>query len=280
MSVSQHPIALRIERRVGGATKLLATVMVLPLVDGIFAALLLAGALDDPAGVVETGLLIFGGSATIAVVLAEMDGSPRERMRAIALLGLVLLPAAAVEAALAPTVGTVIDMAVFERFAGLVVLTVAAKTASARIGEYLPRPAVVIGLGLLASLRPDGAALRIVADPTLILHGVAAAGVGVGFALLVAALGPVLRESVDLDRFRFGSAVALGLLALSVLGLLPTEAPVALGALAVTAIFAFDPDRGATDDGGDEGGPDSGPPSADEDGPPFPIEEESRAPWL
>jgi hypothetical protein len=281
MSVSQHPIALRLERRVGGATKLLATVMMLPLVDGIFAALILAGALDDPSGVVETGLLIFGGSATVAVVLAEMDGSPRERMRVIALLGCALLPAAAVVAALAPTVGSALDMTVFQRFAGVVLLTVAAKTASSRVGEYLPRPAVVIGLGLLASLQPAGASIRVVADPLLIVHAVAAAGVGVGFALLVAALGPVLRGSVDLDRFRFGSAVALGLLALSVLGLLPTEAPVALGALCVTAVFAFDPDGEAPDASADERDAAEDPgSSADEDRSPFPVDEESRAPWL
>ena len=283
MSVSQHPVALRLERQVGGATKLLATVMALPLIDGIFPALILAGALTYPFGILETGLLIFGGSATVAVVLAEMDGSPRERMRAIALLGVVLLPAAAIEAALAPTIQTVIDMAVFQRFAGLVILTVAAKTASARIGEYLPRPAVIIGLGLVASLQPAGASLTFITDSGLVLRGVAAAGVGVGFAMLVAALGPVLQESVDLDLFRFGSAVALGMLALSVLGLMPTEAPVALGVLCVTAVFSFDPDRASgTEADADAADDDDEPATADEESrpSPFPIEEESRAPWL
>ncbi|GAB3312923.1 DUF5794 domain-containing protein [Haloplanus salinarum] len=266
----------------------------LPLIDGIFPALILAGALTYPFGILETGLLIFGGSATVAVVLAEMDGSPRERVRAIALLALVLLPAAAVEAALAPTVQSLIDMAVFERFAGLVILTVAAKTASARVGEYLPRPAVIIGLGLIASLQPAGASVTFVADPGLVVRGVAAAGVGVGFAMLIAALGPVLQESVDLDLFRFGSAVALGMLALSVLGLMPTEAPVALGVLCVTALFSFDPGRAPAEDDADAGdedpAPEGSPEVADEDADapaedegrpsPFPVEEESRAPWL
>jgi hypothetical protein len=286
MSVSQHPVALRLERQVGGATKLLATVMALPLIDGIFPALILAGALTYPFGILEAGLLIFGGSATVAVVLAEMEGSPRERMRAIALIGAVLLPAAAVEAALAPTVQTVIDMAVFQRFAGLVILTVAAKTASARVGEYLPRPAVIIALGLVASLQPTGASLTFVADTGLVARGVAAAGVGVGFAMLIAALGPTLQKSVDLDRFRFGSAVALGMLALSVLGLIPTEAPVALGVLCVTALFSFDPDGAAATEASaaddDENGPMEGDDATDDDASPspFPIEEESRAPWL
>jgi hypothetical protein len=241
MSVSQHPVALALERRVGGATRLLATVMALPLVDGIFPALVLAGALTVPFGVVETGVLIFGGSATVAVILAEMDGEPREAVPSILLLGAVIVPVAALEAALAPTIGSLVEMAVFERFAGIVILTVAAHTASARVGEWLPRPVHIVALGLLASVRPAGAELVFVADTDLILRASAAAVVGVGFALAVALLGSRLRGNVDLDRFRFGSAVALGLLALSVLGLLPTTAPVALFAVAVTAVFAYDP---------------------------------------
>ncbi|MFC6988484.1 DUF5794 domain-containing protein [Haloplanus sp. GCM10025708] len=287
MSVSRHPIALRLEQQVGGATRLLATVMVLPLVDGIFPALVIAGALTYPFGIIETGLLIFGGSATVAVILAEMDGSPREQAKAILVLGAVLLPAAAVEAALAPTIQSALDMAIFPRFAGLVILTVAAKTASSRVGEYLPRPAVIIGLGLIASVQPGSAELALTTDAALVARATAAAGVGVGFALLVALLGPRLRGAVDLDRFRFGSSVALGMLALSVLGVMPTDAPVALGVLCVTAVFSFDPDaagdavadrsaaesEAAVADGGDADD-DAGSSHA------YLGEEESRAPWL
>ena len=97
MSSSQHPIALRLERQVGGATKLLITVMGLPLVDGIFPALVLAGALKTPADIVQVGLLVFGGSATVAVILAEMDGTPREQARIVLAVGVVLIAVAAVD---------------------------------------------------------------------------------------------------------------------------------------------------------------------------------------
>jgi hypothetical protein len=245
MSVSRHPIALSIERQVGQSTRLLATVMALPLIDGIFPALVLAGALTYPFGILETGLLVFGGSATVAVILAEMDDSPREIVPAILLLGLVLIPVAALEAALAPTIESLLDMGTFRRFAGLVIVAVAAKTASARVGEYLPRPAVIIGLGLVASFQPAGLDVAVSTDPVLVAKAAATAGVGVGFALAVALAGPQLRGAVDIDRFRFGSSVALGMLALSVLELMPTEAPVALGVLLVTAVFSFDPDGSA-----------------------------------
>ncbi|WP_335998894.1 DUF5794 domain-containing protein [Halorientalis halophila] len=284
MSKSQHPVALRIEQRVGGATRLLATVMCLPLLDGIFPALVLAGALSDPAGILEVGLLIFGGSATVAVILADIDGSPTEQAKSVLLVGSVLVVGAVVEAALAPTIAGVLDLAVFERFAALVILAVAAQTASARIGDFLPRPAIIIGLGLVASVDPSGTGLVVQVDPELMVRAAAAALVAVLFALHLALFGPWLRDVVDIDRFRFGSAVALGVLPLGLFGLVPGDAPLALAVLGMTFLFAFDPQRSVEDvwppGGGDDDadGDDEydsvGPASADT------VSEEDRAPWL
>jgi len=243
MSSSEHPVALSIEQRVGGPTKLLAIVMCLPLVDGLFPALVLAGALDTVTGILEVGLLVFGGSAMVAVIIAEMDASPRQQAKVVLSVGAIVVVLAIVEAALAPTLAGLIHLAIFERFAGVVIVAVAASTASARIAEYLPRPAVIIGLGLIASIDPAGADLVVDVQPELLLRATAAGGVGVGFALLVALGSPYLRNAVNLDRFRFGSAVALGVLPLSIYGIIPANAPLALAVLVVTAIFAFDPGR-------------------------------------
>ncbi len=238
MSTSQHPVALRLEGIVGGDARLLALVMMLPLIDGVFPALILAGALDDPLGAIQVGLLIFGGSATVAVILAEMSGSPREQAAIVLLVGIPLILLAAVQAALAPAIGSVLDIVIFERFAALVIAAIAAKTASATIGEYLPSPAVIIGLGLVASIDPSGAAFIVMDDPALVANATLSAVVGVGFALAIALGGPYLRKYMDIDRFRFGSAVALGLLPLSLLGMAFGQAP--LAALLVAAVFAID----------------------------------------
>jgi len=247
MSVSQHPVALALERRVGGATRLLATVMALPLIDGIFVALLLAGTLNTTVGMLETGLLIFGGSATLAVILAEMDDSPREMIISILLIGAVIIPLAALQAVFALTIESVLNMVVFERFAGVVILAVAAQTASSKIGELLPSPGTIIALGLIASLQPNGFVFELLVDPELVARAAATAAIGVAFALLVAMTAPQLRGNVDIDRFRFGSSVALGVLALPILGVLETDAPIALAVLVVAALLAYDPDAGSTE---------------------------------
>jgi hypothetical protein len=267
MSVSRHPIALRLERQVGSATKLLATVMVLPLVDGIFPALVIAGVMGTATGVVETGILIFGGSATAAVILAEMDGTRKEMVTSVLLIGAVIVPLAALEAAFAPTFRGFLDLPVFERFAGLVILTVAAKTASSEIGEFLPSPGVIISLGFVASFNPGGFVIETSSE--YVVNGAAAAGVGVAFALAIALLSPHLRGRVDIDRFRFGSAVALGVLALPILlgpfDLMQTDAPIALAVLAVTTLFAYDPNAGPGDEAGDASDDDSDGDDADGD---------------
>ncbi|UPM42104.1 DUF5794 domain-containing protein [Halocatena salina] len=241
MSTSRHPIALRLERHVGPGTRLLTTVLALPLVDGIFPALVIAGAVNTIPGILEVGLLVFGGSATLSVVLAEMDGTRREQVTSILLVGTGIIILAAVEAALAPTIKSLLVLKTFERFAALVILAIAAKTASATVGEYLPSPGVIIGLGLLASLDPGNAELMFTTDTMLIARSVAAAVVGVGFTLGVALAGNTLRKHVSLDYFRFGSAVALGVLSLSVLGVISDQIPLALAVLGVTALFSLDP---------------------------------------
>jgi len=206
--------------------------------------------------VIETGILIFGGSATAAVILAEMDGSRRQMAGSVLLIGAIIIPLAALEAAFAPTFrGIPLNLLVFERFAGLVILTIAAKTASSEIGEYLPSPRCHHLARTCRQLRAVG--VRPSNLPEYVLNGAAAAGVGVAFALAIALLSPHLRGRVDIDRFRFGSAVALGVLALPILlgpfDIMQTEAPIALAVLGVTTLFAYDPNAGPAGDSADDG---------------------------
>ncbi|MFB6110446.1 MAG: DUF5794 domain-containing protein [Halodesulfurarchaeum sp.] len=246
MSSSRHPIALRLEQQVGGATRLLATVMLLPLVDGIFPALVLANALDSVVGILQVGLLVFGGSATVAVVLVEMEPDPVQQSKEVLMVGIPLILIAGLEAAVAPTIASVITVRIFERFAALVIVAIAAKTASSTIGEYLPQASVIIGLGLIASLSPGALSVTVTTDFALVARAMAAGATGVGFALLLVLLRPRIENMVDIDRFRFGSAVALGTLALSIIGLVPTEAP--LPVFLMAALLAIDPTEGATED--------------------------------
>ena len=287
MSSSRHPIALRLEQQVGGATKLLATVMLLPLIDGIFPALVLADALSTTVGILQVGLLVFGGSATVAVVLVEMEADRVQQSKEVLLVGIPLILIAGLEAAVAPTIASLIDIVIFERFAALVIVAIAAKTASSTIGEYLPSASVIIGLGAIASLNPTAVSFALTTEPGLVARGMAAGGVGVGFALLLVLLRPRIEDLVDIDRFRFGSAVALGTLALSIVGWVPESAP--LPVFGMAALLAIDPTDSGQEDAaapeaalatnGGSDGPTEDEPAKDQYG--YPAEgEDDRAPWV
>jgi len=196
-------------------------------------------------------------------------------------------------AALAPTIQTVLNPAVFERFAAIIILAIAGRTASAKIGEWLPRPSMILLIGLVASVQTSGFDLIVQTDPELMLRSAAAAGVGVALALTAAVTAPWLRNAVDIDRFRFGSAVALGVLPISILT--DIEAPIALAVLGVTTLLSLDPQRArerdehyepdavdmtaAFADGGASQGVDHDDADATNQGP-IDDDGEDRAPWL
>lgn len=241
MSSSKHPTTEFLDAYIDDETRLLAVVMFLPLVDGLFPVLVLTGALDTVTGIVEVGLLIFGGSATVTVILSEMDTSRKARSLVVLSVGSVLIVVSTLEAILAPTIVTMLNTPVFERFAAIVILAVAARTASAQVAQVLPGPGTIVGLGLVASLDLSDVALDIQTQPEVVWKAFAASGVGVGFALLVALASPWLRRNLDLEAFRFGSAVALGVLPLTLFGVLPSNTPLSLAVLGVTVFFSFDP---------------------------------------
>ncbi len=189
-------------------------------------------------------------------------------------MGVPLVVIAGAEAALAPTIANMLDIPTFERFAALVILAIAAKTASATVGEYLPSPGVIVGLGLVASFQPNSFELAFSANPEVVFRGMAAAGAGVVFALGAALFGPWLRGNVDIDRFRFGSAVALGVLPLNILGLIDANVPLALAVLAVTSLLSLDP-QGAV-----ESMPVDDESSDDGEEPPTDPGGNEQAPWL
>lgn len=246
MSASGHPVAKRLVKRLSairGAdspSRILATVMLLPLVDGIFPAFVLAGGLDSVAGIFQTGLLVFGGSATVAVVLAEFGHDRRNNLRHIATVGGLLIPLAAIEAVFAPTFASVIDTDLFEPFAAIVLFAIACKTVSAEVGKYLPRPSVIIALGFLASVNPETFEVATTVDFELVGRAILAALVGVLFAALVAVFREQIATSVDVDRFRFGSAISLGILGVALLDVVPMSAPLVI--LAVATILSYHPE--------------------------------------
>lgn len=238
MSSSQHPVAASLSKYVSGPTLLLGMVMGLPLIDGVFAAVIISGGLTSIADALQVGLLLIGGSATLTVILTELHGSIRTNLKRVAVVGTAIILFAAVQAAVAPTIESLINTDIFVRFAALVLFAIGARHASARLEELLPTPGMIIALGLLASFQPNGAAFELIADTEVIGYAVLAAVVGVVFATVSVLVRDFLVEIIHIERFRLGGGLALSVIGLSLVGLAPQNS--ALVVLALAFLLSLD----------------------------------------
>lgn len=212
--------------RLDPETRRLATVFGLPLVDGVFVSLVLAGLIDTWLGVTVTGVLIFGGTATVAVILADCGRDPRADLSRLALIGAVAVPLAGVQALFAPTLAGLVDLVVLEWFAAAVLVVLAAGIARPAAGDWLPSPWVLIAAGFAASVRPAGGSLAFELSGRLLVHGAGAAVVGIAVAATVVLAGSRLRRVLEPGRLRIGAGLSLVVVAASLVTGIPTTAAV------------------------------------------------------
>lgn len=224
--------------------KRLGYILGLPLVDGVFVMLVLAGMLDSIAGILLVGVVVFAGTGAIAVILADLVEKPRKHVLAILGIGAVIVPIAGIQAAIAPTLASVLDTVLLTYVAAIVLVILGAEIASPWLRRRSPRLWIVIALGLLISFRPNGLQIDASLDPALALAGGASAGVGIVLALGALIVGSRIRPVIDRDRFRYAGGIALSLVAVSLVSPIPAETAVLVMGLGLLFAIRSDQSRG------------------------------------
>lgn len=229
------------------ATRALLLAMGLPLVDGVFPALVLGGALDTVPGLLVVGGTIFGGPWMLTIIFEEMAGDDRRtRLRRVLTVAVLVVPAAGLEAVVAPTLASLLDMRVFHVFSALIVLTVGASIANDVLAAKLVAPKYLLAAGVVASVAarlvaPAPITPTVIVDPAVVAQAMGAAGIATTVAVTGAVLGPRVDDHLDDDAFRTGAGIALALVPLSIAGILPSLASLAVFAFAIVAAIG-DPD--------------------------------------
>ncbi len=229
----------------------LLRLLAIPLIDGYFISMVLAGSVNRPAGAVMVGLVAFSGAGVFSAV--SLLPSSRSRVARVAWAYLQLLPLACAATILA----TALHSMEFQHqaiFTTLILLSTAVQYFPSpwfnRIRQAYP-PGTIMGV-LLAAMALSGLSsgalwhIRIAASLALLAGTGTAVAAGMAATLLFAMLGTVLQIAWDapLTRHSFawvGSAV-LFLVAMHVLGdwipirtILTTEAILLAAALGVSA---------------------------------------------
>ncbi|WP_435366144.1 DUF5794 domain-containing protein [Haloarchaeobius sp. DYHT-AS-18] len=223
------------------ATRALLLAMGLPLIDGVFPALVLGGALDSIPGLLVVGGTIFGGPWMLTIIFEEMAGDDRRtRLIRVLKVAVLVVPAAGLEAVAAPTLASLLDMNVFHVFSALIILTVGASIANDLLAAKLVAPKYLLAAGLVASvmarvLAPAPITPTVMVEPGVVAQAMGAAAIATTLALTGAVLGPRVDSHLDDAAFRTGAGIALALVPLSIAGVLPSLSSLAVFALAIVA---------------------------------------------
>ncbi len=216
-----------LERLDYGAQRLVL-VLCLPLVDGVFATLLVTGAVETFSDVVAVALTIFAGAGSLAVLYAHAETVAEARGMVLQAAPL-LLAGAVLVAVVAPVFGQVFHVGRLQLAAGLALLVIAATLAGVDVDDAFTVPGIIV-TGFVLSVRDPGA-LVLTADYVAPALGTALVAIAGLFAA-----ASIDQSRLDIGTIKMGGAAVLVTIALSLFGVnVPSELGLAVLALSLVA---------------------------------------------
>lgn len=202
----------------------LAFILCLPLIDGVFATLLVTGAVSTFSQMINVAVTIFAGAGALAVLYSESE-SRQEAIQMINNVMPIVLTGALIVALIAPIFQNLFATELLKYAAALAVISISLQLAEIDIGDRLP-PTAIILTGLILSYQGISSFTLTLAYVQPALVTVALASIGLYMATLLK------KYSMNLTYVRYGGSVVLLLIGLSLLGLnIPQEAgPLLFGA--------------------------------------------------
>ena len=191
-------------------------ILCLPFVDGVFATLLVTGAVSTFSQVLNVALTIFSGAGALAVLFSESESRKHARKMVRSVVPPLVAGAVAV-ALVAPVFEQLFNLASLRMAAGLAVLGIAGQLAGIGIADRLSVPAVML-TGLVISFRsPSSLSFSL----QYVYPAISTAVTAGGILYLASYLDP---SRLDLSYVRKGGSAVLVVIAASVMGLnLPSE---------------------------------------------------------
>lgn len=215
-----------------GAQRLLL-VLALPLVDGVFATLLVTGAIQTFSQILTVALTIFTGAGALAILYSEA-GNQEEAKNMVKTVAPYLLSGALLVALVAPVFEHIFYISRLRYAAAIAVAVIALKLADIDLAEKFTVPSIIV-TGMALSLKQP-AALGITLS--YVLPAVLTASVAIAALYLATFLDP---ENLDLDIIRRAGSLVLILISLSLVGLqIPSN--LSLAVLSTAIVMATRPE--------------------------------------
>lgn len=197
-------------------TRQLIYILCLPLIDGVFASMLVSGAMTTFSEVVATSLTIFSGAGALAVLYSHADSVSEARDMVLKAAPFLILGAALV-GVVAPIYAEMFNLSLLKYATGLTLLSIAAQIAKVEHAEKFP-PHAIIFTGLALSIQaPSALALNASYLPNALMTALLAVGV-------LYAASSLSKYDLKMKYIRLGGAAALAVIGASIFVQLPSDA--------------------------------------------------------
>jgi len=216
-------------RHMDEVTRKLVFLLCLPLVDGVFATLLVSGAIETFSNIVSVALTVFAGAGGLAVLYSYSE-TKEEARNMVLKAGPLLIAGAIAVSFVAPAYEQLVHLERIRYAAGLALTAIALQMIGVEVAEKFSIPGIVL-TGLVLSVKtPSNLAISLE-----YVYPAAATSIVAVIGLLGASY---LGDKVDIRYIRKGGSIVLGIIAASLFGLsIPSE--LGLAVLMTSVIFSL-----------------------------------------
>ena len=193
------------------SSRKLAFILCLPLIDGVFATLLVTGAVNTFSQMLNIAITIFTGAGALAVLYSEASNR-KEAVQMVNNVIPVLLAGVIAVALIAPIFEQLFRTELLKYAAGLAISSIALQLADIEIAERIP-PTAVILTGLLLSYQGP---VNLVLTVEYVLPALGTALIAITGLYLATGLK---KYGMNLQYIRYGGSAVLGIIAMSLFGL-------------------------------------------------------------
>lgn len=193
------------------SSRKLAFILCLPLIDGVFATLLVTGAVNTFSQMLNIAITIFTGAGALAVLYSEASNR-KEAVQMVNNVIPVLLAGVIAVALIAPIFEQLFRTELLKYAAGLAISSIALQLADIEIAERIP-PTAVILTGLLLSYQGP---VNLVLTLEYVLPALGTALIAITGLYLATGLK---KYGMNLQYIRYGGSAVLGIIAMSLFGL-------------------------------------------------------------
>jgi len=205
-------------------------ILCLPLVDGVFATLLVSGAIDTFSSIVSIALTIFTGAGALAVLYSSTE-SRQEAKNLVDQAAPALIVGAILVSLVAPVFEQLLYIERMSYAAGLALLVISLKMLEVDIAEKFSVHAIIF-TGLVLSAKNLSA---IAFSLEYVVPAVLTATVAILGLYAASLLNP---ERINLDYIQKGGALVLGIISLSMFGL-PVPSGLSLTVFALSVVVSL-----------------------------------------